>query len=427
MSHKKAAASTASEMMEVDKPHNTDGKKLRVDNTTFTRQLRQVLAAGSNITFDTSNVALTSISAASGQNLPIVITNPLLLDVLVGDNAGNVINRPLTAVLTSSTLTIASVSNTITIELPPSVVKFYQSALTYLSSDPAFAADGGMYTFDDAALEFVESSQLVSRNYIFRYAPVPGTSTLQTELAVSHASSVDYTPWVLRPTASSPSAASFANVNGVVVYATTFASAEDLSMQASQYSASTALNYTNDYTLVAAGSFPLDQSASNVFFSTSGSSTVYPVLFGNNVAQLGTLVFDMGEPHYIPFSQDLGIYVFRISFTTAFISILDVFFNGIKIYSRSISSSLTAKSLGLGGLLSLGNSGNTASFAMSLVEFTAYNQALSDQQCVALTKSINFSKQIVPGVTMPYPGSTTSLLSAPINSAASAGASGKFK
>lgn len=393
--------------------------KLRVDNATLTRQLRQVLLAGTNISFDTSQTESTAISAASGQNLPVVITNAQPLDMLIGTNASNMINTPIDSVITSSSLTIARQSgNTqLSLDLPPTVVSFYNSAATYTPSNAPFVNDGCVFTYDSSRQEFVETEHLINDNYLFKYSPTPNSSTLQTELSVSNSSSINNVPWQLSSTSTSPTATSYATLNGNTIYATSFASAQDLRMVAAQY-ANGGLNYPNDYTLVLAGSFPLDQTASNTFLSLSGTSSIYSLSFGNTTVQRGALVYNLGEPHYIPYVQATGIYVFRVSFTTAFTSMLDVFFNGHKMYSRAVSNTLTAKSLGLGGMLNLGSSSNTASFGMALLSMISYAQALSDQQCVAVSKTLNFVKQVLPlGTSLPYP--SYAIMGSPSNTATS--------
>lgn len=379
--------------------------KLRVDNATLTRQLRQVLLAGTNISFDTTQTESTAISAASGQNLPVVITNAQPLDILIGTNASDMINTPIDSVITSSSLAIARQSgNTqLSLDLPPSVVLFYDSAATYTPANAPFVNDGGVFTYDSSRQEFVETEHLINDNFLFKYSPTPNISTLHSELAVSNSSCITNVPWQLSSTSSSPTATLSATLNGNSIYATTFASAQDLKMDVAQY-ANGGLNYPNDYTLVLAGSFPIDQTANDTFMSLSGTSTIYSLAFGNTTVQSGALVYNLGEPHYIPYVQADGVYVFRVSFTTAFTSMLDVFFNGHKMYSRAVSNTLTAKSLGLGGMLSLGNSSNTGSFSMSLLSMISYAQALSDQQCVAVSKTINFVKQVLPlGTSLPYP------------------------
>lgn len=391
--------------------------KLRVDNTTLTRQLRQVLLAGTNITFDTSQADSTSISASSGQNLPIVITNVQPLDTLIGTSSSDMVNAPLDSILTSSSLSIARQSgNTqIALELPASVVEFFKSSVVYTSANAPVINDGGVYSYDSSRAEFVDSEHSTAANYLFKYSPRPNSSALQTELAVSSASSISNVPWQLTSTASAPSASLSATLNGDSIYATVFSGTQDLSMAASQY-ANGGMAYANDYTVFLAGTFPIDQTASDAFFSLSGTSTIYAVSFGNTTQQSGALVYNLGESHYIPYVQATGVYAFRVSFTTAFTSLLDVFFNGHKIYSRAISTSLTAKSLGLGGLLSLGSSTNSSSFSMSLLSMLSYAQALSDQQCIAISKTLNFAKQVLPlGTSLPYP--SYAIMSPPSNSA----------
>ena len=390
--------------------------KLRVDNATLTRQIRQVLIPGSNITFDTSQNDSTGISAASGQELPIVIGELSPLDILIS-NGSEMFNTPIDSVITSSTLTITrqNEDTQLAIDLPVGVVEFYNSEVTYGGADPGFISDGSIYTYDDTRQEFVDSEHLINDNYLFKYSPPPNSSALQTDLDVSNSSSVSNVPWQLSSTSAAPTTALSATFNGNSIYATAFASAQDLRMASAQYS-NGGIAYPNDYTIVLAGTFPIDQTGSNKFFSLAGTSQIYALSFGNTILQTGALVYDLGEPHYIPYVQDTGVYVFRVSFTTAFTSLLDVFFNGRKMYTRAISNTLTAKSLGLGGLMSLGDSANTSSFSMSLLSMIAYAQALSDQQCVAVSKSINFVKQVLPlGTPIPYPN--YAIMANPSNSA----------
>lgn len=263
---------------------------------------------------------------------------------------------------------------------------------------------------------------MLNDNFLFKYAPSINTNVVNNELLVSSASCVDYVPWMLYSVSAAPTNVLYTTFNDDDIYVTQFASNQNLSMSSSQYGA--LLNYANDYTLVVAGNFPLDQTATNYFFNTTGNVNIYPVSFGNNTTQLNTLVYNLGEPHYIPYVQSQGIYVFRVSFTTAFVSVLDVFFNGRKIYTRAISATLTDFALGLGGLLNFGNSGNSSSFSMQMMGMTAYTQAFPDQQCIDLSKVYNFTKQVLSsGTSIPFPSSIDSIISAPSNSATSISAS----
>lgn len=397
-------------------------RKLKIDNTTLTRQIRQILAAGTNISFDTSDNALTVINGAA--SLPIDITTPVaLLDVLVGD--GEVfVNQPIDNVLVSNSLVISRIASTLGIELPDYVVDFYQPNVTYSDESNSFIYDGLVFAYDSVRQEFVESRRLLNDNFLFKYSSAINTSAVNNELVVSSSSCVDYVPWMLNSvSAAAPTNVLNTTINDDDVYATNFVSNQNLSMSSSQYGA--LLNYANDYTLVVAGTFPLDQTATNFFFNTTGNVSIYPMSFGNNTTQLNTLVYNLGEPHYIPYVQATGIYVFRVSFTTAFVSMLDVFFNGRKIYSRAISTTLTDFALGLGGLVNLGNSANSSSFSMQLLGMTAYTQALPDQQCIDLSKIYNFTKQVLPaGTTIPFPSSIDNIAGgAPSNHAVSFGAS----
>ncbi|TXH07694.1 MAG: hypothetical protein E6Q06_01845 [Candidatus Moraniibacteriota bacterium] len=302
------------------------------------------------------------------------------------------------------------------LEIPDTrIVKYYDSTRTYTNTSASFMNDGVNFTYNGR--EFVDTNQLAADNFIFKYAPDPNSTALQDELSVSISSSVSNLPWHLESTASAPTAALSATLNGDSIYATSFSAAQDLKMSATRY-ATGGLAYPNDYTIVLAGTFPIDQTASNTFFSLSGTTTIYPLSFGNTTLQRDALVYNLGEAHYIPYVQNTGIYVFRVSFTTAFTSLLDVFFNGHKVYTNAISNTLTAKSLGLGGLLSLGSSTNTASFSMSLLTMIGYAQALSDQQCISVSKALNFAKQVLPA-SIPYPSAPTALIRAPSMSATS--------
>lgn len=366
-----------------------DRNSLRVSNDVLTNQLRQVLRAGSNITFDTSNLDFTLINGSGGY--PTQISNPQELDVVVLNSTGEMVNAPWTSILesaTSSTLSVSKVGNKIRLTLVPHA-QIYNSSTTYPASQPlAFVDVNGLPYATQANGDFfsnklgmratgmlaIDEAVLSSGSNIARIPLNMGRNT--------GSSSITLVP----ESASVPTLGNLALVNGVQKRAASFSGASTLAMSTAQHDANAALNFAWDCTVVYCGTIVPNTDTSSKYFEFTGNSAIYPFSLANTpVAR--SLVLTCGDVHTIPYMSSGGVYVFRISQATSFTSYLDVFFNGTNIYSSPFSNTATAKSLGLGGILRLGDAANTSS-SQVVNHLSWYDYALSDAECFEISQYI---------------------------------------
>lgn len=361
---------------------------LRVSNDLLTVQLRQVLRAGTNVVFDTTHADYTLVSSSGGY--PSAISNPQNLDAIVLDASANMINVPWLSLLestTPSTFSLAKVGNKIQFTLAPHA-SVYDSSKTYAASLPFACIDSAGIVYSTSPTSSLESHSISnSANYKLAIESAmvsTGTNVSKIPVRLGRSSGASFI--VLEPeSANVPTLTSLATVNGVSVNKVNFSGAQTLATPSASHDDSSAINMPWDCTLVmSADIVPGDTSSKYVEFM--GNSNVYAFSVANS-AVVGNLAVSCGETHLVPLLNSRGVFIFRISQSSAFTPYLDVFFNGANIYSRPYSGTVTAKSLGLAGLLRVGDSANTSS-TMSLHHLSWYDCALSDQECLLQSQYI---------------------------------------
>lgn len=373
---------------------------LRVSNDVLTAQLRQVLRPGTNVTFDTTHVDYTLVSSAAGY--PSVITNPQDLDALVLDASANITNVPWTSLLESATPTtfsINKVGNKIRYSLIPHA-QIYNSATVYPASLPFACVDPTGIVYSTSPTSRLENVRMKgsqnSRLAIESTVVSSGSNVAKVPITMGRSSGAAFIV-VEQESLNVPTISSLATVNGVTINKLNFSGAQTLATLAASHDDSSAFNISWDCTLVFSADIVPGDSTSK-YLEFTGNNSVYSMAISNSPI-VGNLSITCGEVHTIPYLAARGVYVVRISQTSAFTSYLDVFMNGSNIYSRPFSSSLTAKSLGLAGLLRLGDSTNTAS-TMSIHHLSWYDFALSDDDCFLQSQYIATTCGLLPTISI---------------------------
>lgn len=359
-----------------------ENPSLRVSNDLLSVQLRQVLRPGTNVTFDTTHSDYTLVSSAAG-GYPDAISNPQDLDALILNASAQIVNVPWLSLLESTTpnsLSLAKVGNKIQFTVAP-LAPIYDSATTYAASTQFACIDTAGIVYSTSPTSILQSDRMSgSPNYQLAIeSAVLSSGSNVAKIPVRLGRSAGGAFIVLETeSANVPTISSLATVNGVVINKVNFSGAKTLATPLASHDDSSAINMPWDCTLILSADIAPGDTVSK-YLEFLGNSSVYGFSVAN-APIIGNLAVTCGETHTVPILNSRGVYIFRISQSSAFTTFLDVFFNGANIYSRPFSNTLTAKSLGLAGLLRLGDSTNTSS-TMSVHHLSWYDYALGDYEC----------------------------------------------
>lgn len=369
---------------------------LRVADEIFTNQLRNTLIAGTNISFVHVNDRQTRIDGLGGGGIPIVLTNPQANDlIVVANNANQIVNKTLET-SDASLLSITTTNNTL--QLNPHcefLLQTFAANRTYLPNlREAFMYEGNVYGTDENAiivwrnncidesnkLLYLDMNELSSYNNSGNLLTLPLYSTKIPLVSLKSTQSTH--AQVIEQTSN--------HVNFPSSVRLKFPHLTGLSNYSSHF------EWDSDFSLIFAISCSSLGNNSSSIFGFDASDKIYNFDIEYNSEYRNHLCINCaGELHPIPVASDdddeFNIICVRLTHVTAFRTHIDAFVNGTRQLSSYVDDTLTQKSLGLANLpYFLGHE----TFPYTLAYFACYANALSDSECIQLTRHVNFYYQL---------------------------------
>lgn len=380
---------------------------LGASNILFNSKLLNVLKPGVGVSFDVSDKSTTVINAES---TPLAANEN---NILVGDNQNKVVSKTLDNILESKTpnsititkeptnkislsvvpptvetdsplfLKIANdaAANKIKIDLEP-YVKIYDSAKTYLPGELLYAHGYFWGVSGSGDLEPVVELPTPLLEISSSFVVVNGS----VQSCYLNSSLSDF---YLVPTATPPKLINHSTLNSINVSLLHFLAGTDLTLPSTRYSP-LVLNKMCDHTTSLMISVPAVTAPLRVF-RFSGNENIYPLEF--NILPARKLELKVGpETHVFPGIVDSPVSILiRASAVNSLLACITIFLDQKKIYNSTIE--VNELSAGIGGLLTLGSTQNTAE--LKIYDFRVYDSALSDQECALQTAISVFKNNIV--------------------------------
>lgn len=368
---------------------------LKVSNEVLTAQIRQVLRSGRNITFDENSAAYTVINTSADPAPPITLDSPNVHDIITVINnqgdMGNALLRDLLVSTDPSLLTVSLDTNTrlTNIGLTNNVIQLYDNSKTYPASSTPACIDkcGLLYSTDSVGV--LKCSSLAIDNSRFTLFGIDDLVEANVDALPIHMSRTANTPVITLVPANANNPPT--RVNGGVVNGQQKSLLRSVSGQSLSSAANSTLVQEGDFTLFVAFKYSTaDYTVVHPVISFSGSADVYGVSMSINAERPASATKTLlnifcGETHTvpdIPISQnDLSVYVVRLTGAYSLISVLDVFCNGTKVYSKQLSIDLNDKNFGLSGIIELGSASASPVCELNFAHISWTNYALSDQEC----------------------------------------------
>lgn len=370
-------------------------KVLKVSNEVLTAQIRQVLRSGRNISFDENSSAYTVINTSADPAPPISLDSPSLHDIItVINNQGDMGNALLRDLLVSTDPSLLAVSldtNTrlTNIGITNNVIKLYDNSKTYPASTAPVCMDkcGLLYSTDSVGV--LKCSSLAIDNSRFTLFGIDDLVGVNVDALPIHMSRTANTPVItLVPTdANNPPT----RVNGGVVNGQQKSRLRCTSGRALSSAANSTLAQEGDFTLFVAFKYSTEDYATvHPVIAFSGNADVYGVSLSINAERPASATKTLlnifcGELHSVPdiplTQNDVSVYVVRLTGAYSLLSVLDVFCNGTKIYSKQLSIDLNDKNFGLSGIIELGSATALPVCELDFAHISWTNYALSDQEC----------------------------------------------
>lgn len=366
---------------------------LKVSNEILTSQIRQVLRAGRNITFDENSTAFTVINTPADPSA-ISLNSPTIHDIIaVVDNQGNVMNTLLRDHLVStdsSLFTISLDTNTrlTNLGLTNNVIKLYDVSKIYPSSTVPACMDkyGLLYSTDSVGV--LKCSSLAIDNTRFSLVGIDdltGTNVDALAIHMSRAANIPVITMLPVNVNNTPT-----RVNGGLVNGQQKSLLQCVSGQA-LVSSGSPIDMEGDFTLFMAFKYTtMDHSSTHPVIMFMGNADVYGVSVNISATRPASstkscLNVFCGEFHTVPdipvTQNDLSVYTVRLTGAYALVSVLDVFCNGTKIYSKELSIDLNDKNFGLAGQIALGSANVSPVCELNFAHISWTNYAMSDHEC----------------------------------------------
>lgn len=363
---------------------------LRVSDEIFTTQLRATLIPGTNVTFNTTNPKQTIINASGGGGGGAVLDlhAPIAVDDLLVLNS--TLDAPRNKKLTSTNTALVGVniSGTQVQIVPGPLATYYNPSTIY----PVQQSDLGLWNSllavgTNSAGNLYRTDTLINADLFFldidNSVVSTGTDLKQTRMLSAVTPPVYLTASGPTTTKSSQSSLSnnITNLNWL-----TFQTNSNLSTANFE-----GFNWTHDFTIALAITTSSQLQLNNSpIFSFGGTSTIYSMSLDFDENLQNCIKFQHADAHNIPIPNNTNaIILIRCTATNAFVTQIDACVNGICVYTGFVDTSMTLKSLGIGGDCTIGPAA-----ALNVAYFGAFARALSDEECAKVTTAISLMRNM---------------------------------